>query len=330
VIELKPGLEPDSKKLLDFLNNSGQKEIEQLTVEEARQLFSTLQQFSAQPLPGADIEDRTILCGQAGVLPIRIIRPQGNRQRLPVVLYFHGGGWVLGAKEDFDRAMREIAAGSGAAVVFVEYSRAPEAKFPIAVEECYAAARYIAENGAALNLDSARLAVAGDSAGGNLSAVVAQLAKQRGGPAIALQALINPATDATSDMPSVREFAEGYFLSLEAMKWFGKQYFKDPAEPRDPKASPLLASLDELRGLPPAVVITSEFDPLRDQGEAYARKLSEAGVAVAAVRYLGTIHGFTILNALANTPSSRSAVAFICAHLGHAFADTAKPFVSSA
>jgi acetyl esterase len=337
VIELKPGLEPDSKKLLDFLNNSGQKEIEQLTAEEARQLLSTLQQFGEQPLPAADIEDRTIPCGQLALsaakgqaLPIRIIRPPGNRQRLPAVLYFHGGGWVLGAKEDFDRAVREIAVGSGAAVVFVEYSRAPEAKFPIAVEECYAAAKYIAENGAALNLDAARLAVAGDSAGGNLSAVVAQLAKQRGGPAIALQVLINPATDATSDTPSVRDFAEGYFLTLEAMKWFGRQYFKDPAEPRDPKASPLLATLDELRGLPPAVVITSEFDPLRDQGEAYARKLSEAGVAVAAVRYLGTIHGFTILNALANTASSRSAVAFINAHLKHAFAEAARPFASSA
>jgi acetyl esterase len=172
--------------------------------------------------------------------------------------------------------------------------------------------------------------VAGDSAGGNFAAVVARLAKERGGPAIALQVLFNPATDASSETPSMKEFAAGYFLTLESTKWFGRHYLSSAAERFDPSVSPLLASLEQLSGLPPAVVITSEFDILRDQGEAYAAKLAEAGVAVAAVRYLGTIHGFTILNALANTPSTRSAMALAYVHLRNAFAGQGRQIGTSA
>lgn len=330
MIELKSGLEPASKRLLEFLNSTHQKEIEEMTVAEARQALSLLQAIGTQAPPEAEIEDRTFPVGPRGEVDIRTIRPKGNAQRLPVIMYFHGGGWVLGSKDDFDRVAREIAIDVNAAVVFVDYARAPEAKFPAGLEECFAATKYVAENDASLNLDSSRIAVAGDSAGANFAAVVARLAKERGGPAISVQVLFNPATDASSETPSMKEFAEGYFLTLESTKWFGRHYLSSGAERFDPRVSPLLAPLEQLAGLPPAVVITSEFDILRDQGEAYAAKLAEAGVAVAAVRYLGTIHGFTILNALANTPSARSAMALACEHLRSAFAGQSKQRGTSA
>lgn len=330
MIQLNSGLEPGSKQLLEFLNSAYSKEIEDMTVEEARQALLMLQRIGPQTVPEADVEDRTIGGGPSGRIGLRIVQPRGNTQRLPVVMYFHGGGWVLGDKEGFDRVVREIANAIPAAVVFVDYARAPESKFPAGLEECYAATKYIAENGLAMNLDPSRLAVAGDSAGGNFATVVARLAKERGGPAIAMQVLYNPATDASSNTPSMQEFAEGYFLTFKAMKWFGGHYLNSPEERFDPRVSPLLASLDQLRGLSPAVVITSEFDVLRDQGEAYARKLVEAGVPVAAVRYLGTIHGFTILNALANTPSARSAMAMANEHLRSAFAEQGKQMRTSA
>jgi acetyl esterase len=330
MIELKSGLEPASRQLLEFLNSAYSKEIEDMTVEEARQALSMLQRIGPLTMPDADVEDRAIPGGANGTIGLRIVRPKGNAQRLPVVLYFHGGGWVLGCKEDFERVVREIASAVPAAVVFVDYGRAPEAKFPAGLEDCYAATKYIAENGAALNLDSSRLAIAGDSAGGNFAAVVSRLAKERGGPAISLQVLFNPATDASSETPSMHEFAEGYFLTLKSTTWFGGHYLSDPQERFDPRVSPLLAAAEQLQGLPPAVVITSEFDILRDQGEQYAHKLLEAGIPVAAVRYLGTIHGFTILNALANTASARSAMALAYEHLRTAFAEPGKQMRKSA
>ena len=330
MIELKSGLEPASRRLLEFLNSTHQKEIEEMTVEEARQGLSLLQSIGAQAPPEANIEDRKIPGGPRGTVDIRIVRPKGGTGQLPAVMYFHGGGWVLGSKDDFDRVIRQLAIETQAAVVFVEYARAPEAKFPIGLEECFVATKYVAENGAALNLDSSRIAVAGDSAGGNFATVIARLAKERGGPAIALQILFNPATDASSGTPSMKEFAQGYFLTLESTKWFGKHYMNSPEERFDRRVSPLLASLEQLAGLPPAVVITSEFDILRDQGEAYAHKLEEAGVSVAAVRYLGTIHGFTILNTLANTPSARSALALAATHIRAAFAGQGKQIGISA
>lgn len=330
MIELKSGLEPATRQLLEFLNSAYSKEIEDMTVEEARQALLMLQRIGPPTVPDADTEDRSIPGGASRTISLRIVRPRGNAQRLPVVMYFHGGGWVLGSKEGFDRVLREMATAIPAAVVFVDYALAPEAKFPAGLEDCYAATKYVAQNGAALNLDSSRLAVAGDSAGGNFATVVSRLTKERGGPAIALQVLFNPATDASSNTPSMQEFAEGYFLTLKSTKWFGGHYLNAADESFDPRVSPLLASLEQLQGLPPAVVITSEFDVLRDQGEAYARKLAEAGVPVAAVRYLGTIHGFTILNALANSAATRSAMAMANEHLRSAFAAPGKQMKTSA
>jgi acetyl esterase len=222
-------------------------------------------------------------------------------------MYFHGGGWVLGNAATYDRFIRELAHGTAAAVVFVEYRRSPEERFPVPLEECYAATAWVAEHGAQLGVDGSRIAVAGDSAGGNMATVVSRLALERRGPKIASQVLIYPATAAGFDMPSIREFAEDHYLTLEASRWFWHQYAPDRAADSDPNACPLLAPAEQLRAMPPALIITAECDILRDEGEAYARKLSQAGVPVTCTRYLGAIHGFMGINALADTPANRAA-----------------------
>ena len=230
------------------------------------------------------------------------------------------GAWVLGDKDTHDRLVREIANGANAAVVFVDFTRSPEAKYPVAIEEAYAVTRYMAEHGKTFNLDSSRLAVAGDSVGGNMAAAVTHLAKERRAPNITFQTLFYPVTDANFDTPSYHQFATGHWLTREAMKWFWNHYLPDEAATEQPTASPLQASLEQLRGLPPALVITGEFDVLRDEDEAYAHKLTEAGVHVTAVRYLGTIHDFVMLNAITNTPAARSAIALANDSLQRAFA----------
>jgi acetyl esterase len=234
-------------------------------------------------------------------------------------MYFHGGGWVLGDDATHDRLAREIALGAAAAVVFVNYSRSPEARHPVALEECYAATQWIAANGMSVAIDGSRLAVAGDSAGGNLAAAVALLAKERGGPKLALQALFYPVTDANFETASYQQFADGPWLTREAMRWFWDHYQPDAAARQAITAAPLRASLEQLRDLPPAFVATAEFDVLRDEGEAYAHKLSEAGVRVTAVRYLGAIHDVVLLTALAATPTARAAIDQACNALEHAF-----------
>jgi acetyl esterase len=224
-------------------------------------------------------------------------------------MYFHGGGWILGDRDTHDRLIREIAVGAETAVVFVEYARSPEARYPVAIEQAYAATRYVADNGAGLRVDPLRLAVAGDSVGGNMAASVTLMAKQRRGPKIALQLLFYPVTHAGFDTPSYTRFADGPWLTKRAMQWFWDAYLPDSASRNEPTATPLNASLDQLAGLPEALVMTDENDVLRDEGEAYARKLSNAGVRVTSMRYNGTIHDFVMLNALADTPATRAAIA---------------------
>jgi len=224
-------------------------------------------------------------------------------------MYFHGGGWVLGDRDTHDRLTREIAVGANAAVVFVDYDRSPEARYPVAIEQAYAATQYVADNGGSLRLDPLRLAVAGDSVGGNMAAAVTLMAKERQGPKIAFQVLLYPVTSADFDTPSYTQFAEGPWLTKRAMEWFWEAYLPDPATRKEPTATPLNASLDQLESLPEALVIVDENDVLRDEGEAYARQLSDAGVRVTSVRYNGTIHDFVMLNALADTPATRGAIA---------------------
>lgn len=235
-------------------------------------------------------------------------------------MYFHGGGWVLGDFKTHERLVRELSNRSGSAIVFVDYSRSPEAEYPIAIEEDYHALKYIADNGRRHDLDSSRLAVAGDSVGGNMAAVVSLMAKQRQGPDIKLQVLFYPVTDADFDTGSYRQFATGHWLARDGMKWFWDNYLPDKEQRKNPMASPLRASIDMLKGLPPAMVITDEFDVLRDEGEAYAHKLMDAGVRTTGVRFLGTIHDFVMLNPLADTPATRGAIDLACDTLKKALA----------
>lgn len=313
-------LDPKTRWFLDFLASSGRPQVHQVPVAEAREMYVKGQKLVPLVKKPAQIEDRTIPLSSGGNLKLRIFRPGGSSCTLPVVMYFHGGGWVLGDADTYDYYMRELTNGCGAAVVFVEYSRSPEARYPVALEECFAATRWIAAHGSELLLNSSQMAVAGDSAGGNMATVVCLLAKQRGGPEIAAQVLIYPATGHVFDAASFHEFATGYFLTRENSQWFWQQYTGGAAVEHEPTACPLEATLEQLNGLPPALVITGECDVLRDEGEAYARKLMQAGVPVVCTRYLGAIHGFMGINALADSPPTKAARAQVHAMLREALA----------
>jgi acetyl esterase/lipase len=265
--------------------------------------------------PDVDVIDMMVPGGPSGQVPIHIVRPKNTTGTLPVVLYLHGAGWVFGDAHTHDRLIRELAVRANAAVVFVEYSRAPEAKYPTALEEAYAVAQWVPMHGGEHGLDGLRMAIAGDSVGGNMATAVTMLAKQRSGPRFTEQVLFYPVTDANFDTDSYRQFGAGYYLSRESMMWFWDQYIGDPAQRSEPTVSPLRASLDLLRGLPPALIITGEADVLRDEGEAYAAKLRQAGVPVVEVRYQGIIHDFVMLNALADTNAARAAIAQASAFL---------------
>src|SRR6266511_2503114 len=255
-----------------------------------------------------DIGDTTVPGGPSGRVSVRILRPHGASRPLPVIVYLHGPGWVFGNTQTHDRLIRELAVGAQAAVVFPNYSLSPEAKYPTAIQECHAVAKWVAEHGQERGLDGSRIAIAGDGVGGNMSAAVTLLAKQRGGPAFRQQVLFYPVTDATFATEFYHQFATGYYLRRDGMQWYWDQYTTDPAQRAEPTASPLRASLEQLAGLPPALVITGEDDVLRDEGEAYADKLREAGVPVTADRFQAIIHDFVMLNALADTSAARSAI----------------------
>lgn len=303
-------LDPDTAAFLQQLEAQGGPPLYTLSPQDARQVLVNVQRSVNVMPPPADIEDRTI-SGPTGQVSLRIVRPQGMMTTLPVVLYLHGGGWVLGDANTHDRLIRELAMGTQAALVFVDYTRSPEAAYPTALEQIYAAAKWITEQGASANLDSSRLVVAGDSVGGNMVAALTLLAKRRGGPRIDFQALFYPVTNITNfETPSYRQFGDGgYWLTRDAMKWFVENYAPDLNTRSEITASPLLAGPEQLHGLPPALIITGECDVLRDEGEAYAHRLMAAGVPVMATRCLGTIHDFMLLNPIAHTPAVREAVA---------------------
>ncbi|MCI3273574.1 alpha/beta hydrolase [Streptomyces cylindrosporus] len=259
-------------------------------------------------LPAVDEEWITVEGGPTGSVRARIVKPAGTTATLPVIVYIHGAGWVFGNAHTHDRLVRELAVGANAAVVFPEYDLSPEARYPVAIEQNYAVARWIVQHGTAKGLDPSRIAVAGDSVGGNMSAALTLMAKQRGGLPLLAQVLFYPVTDASFDTPSYHQFATGYFLRRDAMQWFWDQYTTDAADRAQITASPLRATPEQLTGLPPALVITGEADVLRDEGEAYANKLRAAGVPVTAVRYQGIIHDFVMLNALRATHAADAAI----------------------
>jgi acetyl esterase len=280
----------------------------ELGPEKGRTVFDEVQSGSVNKLP-VDIEDLMIEDGPtSSTVSIHILRPKNASDKLPVIVYLHGAGWVFGNQHTHDRLIRELAVEAQAAVVFPNYSLSPKAKYPTALEESYAVVKWVAEHGTTRGLDPLRIVVAGDNVGGNMAAAVTLLTKERGGPIIQQQLLFYPATQAAFDTESYEQFAEGYHLRRDAMMWFWDQYTTNPGERKEITASPLRASKEQLKGLPPALIITAEADVLRDEGEAYANKLREAGVRVTAVRFQGTIHDFVMLNALENTQATRGAM----------------------
>jgi acetyl esterase len=308
-------LAPEYRAYTERARLEGGPTLSELSIAEARRLMRDMQQTDLSGYPVR--AERHMLDG----FSVLVVKPASADELLPAVVYFHGGGWVLGDAETHARMVREIAVQARAAVVFVEYDCAPEAPFPLALEQCYRACAWVSQQGRSAGLDPVRIAVAGDSAGGNLAAAVALLAVRRGGPDIRLQALLYPVTDCNFSTPSYRDFGTGLNLDVAAMRWFWDHYISDPATRRDPLASPLRAQLADLSGLPPALVITAECDVLRDEGEAYARKLADAGIAVNAVRYMGTLHGFMMIDELAHEPQARSAIRLLTLELREALKD---------
>jgi len=278
----------------------------ELGPDSARKVLDDVQ---AAPIAKLEVDETWITVpAEVGDVQVRIVKPVGEAHDLPAVLYVHGGGWILGNAGTHDRLVRELAVGANAAVVFVEYDRSPEAHYPVAIEQAYAAARWIVAEGHTQGLDASRLAVAGDSVGGNMTAALAILAKQRGDVNFVHQSMYYPVTDAAQDTDSYIEFADGPFLTAKAMAWFWDAYCPDEVRRSEITASPLRATLDELAGLPETFLIVDENDVLRDEGEAYARRLTDAGVRVTSVRFNGAIHDFMMLNPVRETAATTAAV----------------------
>ncbi len=282
--------QPAVKKILDLINSADGKPIEEMTVQENRDgLLGFYGSLTGEQQEVAKVDNVKIPVDGGEEIGLRIYTPEGNGP-FPVFVYYHGGGWVLGDLEVIDPILRSVTNETGALVVSVDYRLAPEYKFPIPAEDCYTATKWVAENIAKYKGDPNQIAVGGDSAGGNLAAVVPLMAKDRGGPTIQLQVLLYPVTNNSFDTKSYLENGKGNYLETSAMHWFSKQYFNGEEDKLNPYASPLLA--EDLSGLPPALIFTAEYDVLRDEGEAYATRLEEAGVPVELTRFNGQIHGF--------------------------------------
>jgi acetyl esterase len=299
-------LDPGVQTFVDGLQ--GAKPIYTLTPDQARAVLEKAQS-SQIAVPAVATEDRVLPVGPKGKTRIRIYKPEGVSGPAPILIYYHGAGWVMGGTKTHDRLVRELASGTGAVTIFVDYDRSPESRYPVAIEEDYAATDYVAKHANEFGGDASRMAIAGDSVGGNMTAVVSLLAKERGGPKFKGQLLFYPVTDASMSTPSYQAFASGPWLTKPAMAWFWDAYLPDKSKRADVHVSPINASTAQLTGLPPALIITDENDVLRDEGEAYARKLAAAGVPTTSVRYNGTIHDFVLLNAISDTAPTRAAMA---------------------
>ena len=301
------GVDRDIQKFLESLAAGDGKPMEQMSAAEARAVLVGAQSSVPVDLPKADVSVRTITA-EGQTVKLVIVRPPGVGVMLPAFMFFHGGGWVLGDFATHERFVRDLVTESGVTAVFVEYDRSPEARYPVAINQAYAATKWVAAHGGEIGVDGRRLAVVGNSVGGNMAAVVSLMAKDRGTPNILFQILFWPVTNAKFDTASYGQFAEGHFLTRNMMRWFWDCYTTDPRERQDVYASPLQASNERVKGLPPALIQTAEMDVLRDEGEAYARKLDGAGVDVTATRYNGLIHDYGLLNAISQVPGVRSAL----------------------
>ena len=311
--ESATALDPQAKAVIDLIIKSGRPAYHQLSPKDARQLFRETRPASTPPAP----EIGAVSDLRADHIPFRLYRPKGvaTSTRLPALIFFHGGGWVIGDLETHDVLCRQLTAAAGISVVNVDYRLAPEHRYPAAVEDAWAATRWVETHAAELAIDPTRLAVGGDSAGGNLAAVVALLARDHGGPSLALQVLTYPVTDVAAESASYADFADGFLLTRDSMRWFIEHYVPERKDRLDWRASPLRAA--SLAGVAPALVVTAGFDPLRDEGEAYARRLREAGVRVDMICYGGMIHGFAPMGRLIET--GNRAVAHAAASLRQAF-----------
>jgi acetyl esterase len=297
-------LDPKVRSLLVELNKDPSPFWE-LPRPKPQDILTGLQNQTPVDMSGVTTMERTIV-HDGRIVRLYIMKPETTTGTPGVLLFIHGGVWIVGNFENHKRLLRDLVVGSGQVGVFVEYTSLPEANYPTQPEECYAALQWVAAHAAEFGADGTRIAVAGNSVGGNMTAALTLMAKDRNGPKISYQVLFVPATDASVDTPSYREFATGHFLARAFMKYGWELYAPDEKTRNLPYVSPLRASIEQLKGLPPALVVTAENDPLRDEGEAYARKLTEAGVAVNAVRYNGTIHDFMLLNALRTLPSTEA------------------------
>lgn len=300
-----PQPERHVQEFLNALNAGGGTPIEQLSPQAARQVLIDAQKGAK--LPAADVSEKTINV-DGGTIKLNIVKPRGAQGTLPVFMFFHGGGWILGDFQTHERLVRDLVTESGAAAVFVNYTPSPEAHFPVAINQAYAATRWVAEHGDEIGVDGSRLALVGNSVGGNMVAAVALQAKQYKSPAIRYDVMLWPVTDARFNTRSYDQYEKGYFLSRDMMKWFWAAYTPKDSDRNNILASPLRATPGQLQGLPPTLIQTAEFDVLRDEGEAFGRKLDAAGVNVTVTRYNGLIHDYGLLNALSDVPAVRVAI----------------------
>jgi len=305
--ENDPQIFSEVRTFLKALNAGGGKPMEQLTPAEARQILVGAQKSVVVDYSGIDEAEKTIT--EDGItVNIHIVKPKGTKSELPVFMFFHGGGWVLGDYPTHRRIVRDLVVESGAAAVFVDYTPSPEAHYPVAINQAYAATKWVSQHGKEIGVNGKDLAVVGNSVGGNMAAVVSLMAKDKKGPAIKAQILLWPVTNANFETGSYHQYAEDRFLTRNMMIWFWDNYTADLNARKDIYASPLNASLEELKGLPPALVQVAENDVLRDEGEAYARKLNDAGVPTTLTRYGGMIHDYGLLNPLAHVPAVKTAM----------------------
>ncbi|HEX9825383.1 MAG TPA: alpha/beta hydrolase [Flavobacteriaceae bacterium] len=304
-----PYIEKETKQFLNILNNSGGKPMETMAPKDARKVLEGAQTSVEVTDSGIEVTEKTIQEDGLSV-KIYVVRPKGNQTQLPAFMFFHGGGWVIGDFKTHKRFVRDLVVYSGMASVFVEYSLSPEVKYPTAINEAYAATKWVAKNGADINIDGSKLAVVGNSAGGNIAAAVALMSKDKNGPKIKFQVLLWPVTNNNFETESYNQYAESRFLTKNMMIWFWDRYLENSSDGNEIYASPLKAITSQLAGLPPTLIQTAENDVLRDEGEAYGRKLNEAGVPITLVRMQGMIHDYGLLNPLAHIPEVQSALRY--------------------
>jgi acetyl esterase len=317
-VQTKVVLEPAAQQVADAF--SSPPFLYELDYPAARKVLDDAQ---ASPIEKLPVDEEWITVPSPfGNARVRIIKPQGSKSNLPAIVYMHGGGWVLGNAATHDRLVRELAVGANAALAFVEYPNSPEARYPVAIEQGYATAQWLAREGAGRGLDGTRIAAAGDSVGGNMATVLTLMAKDRGDVRFVQAQMYYPVTDAAMHTESYEQFADGPFITRKAMEWFWDAYIADPAQRCEITASPNQATIEQLRGLPPTLLLVDEADVLRDEGEAYAAKLRLASVPVTTVRYDGICHDFMNLNPLSQTRATRAAIAQAVAFFREAFDTT--------